>query len=271
MAKQLTFTRYLYNADEVLFSFLENILSQIDINETIYWISEYYYSGFKDESWEFIFKIYDWFYKKKKPLWEKKLKKEHELWLEKKGPISYLLVVINNLFNLKSSPERFIEVAKEYYSINRINVKIEKNTIRWKKNKRLIKKQVKELIKDNDVGEKPRKILKEKRRYYISDTIGCFKLYRYNDNHYINSYLYNWEYHANFSPIWKERIQNYKGEFKEKEIKFPNVELQDKFYEEYGYEPDEQDKETHLKSLRDMKKKVTINKWLKKIYKKIDI
>ena len=71
MAKQLTFTRYLYNADEVLFSFLENPLSQRDINETIFWISEYYYSGYKNESWEFIFKIYDWFYKSEKPLWGK--------------------------------------------------------------------------------------------------------------------------------------------------------------------------------------------------------
>ena len=34
-----------------------------------------------------------------------KIKKEHDLWLENKGPISYLLVVINNIFNLKSSPK----------------------------------------------------------------------------------------------------------------------------------------------------------------------
>ena len=69
MAKQLTFTRFLYNADEVLFSFLESLLLKKDINRTIFWISEYYYSGFKDESWKFIFTIYDWFYKEMKPKW----------------------------------------------------------------------------------------------------------------------------------------------------------------------------------------------------------
>ena len=270
MAKQLIFTRYLYNADEVLFSFIECLLSQNDINKCMFWISEYYYSGFKDESWEYIFKIYEWFYKEEKPLWEKKIKKEHQLWLENKGPISYLLVVINNLFNVKSSPKKFIEIAKEYYKINRINVKKDRSNISWKKYKVLIRKQVKDMIKDNRVGEKVWRILKEKRKYYISDTIGCFELDRREKDH-INSYLYEWEYHANFSPVWKKRIENYKGYFENKELIFPNDELQENFYEKYGYEPDEQNIDTHMKSLREMKGKVTMNKWLKKIYKKIDI
>ena len=113
--------------------------------------------------------------------------------------------------------------------------------------------------------------IKEKRKYEISDTIGCFKLDRYDDEHYINSYLYNWEYYANFSPIWRKRIENHCGKFEGKELKFDNIDLQEKFYEKYGYEPDEQDMKTHMKSVRDMKEKVTMNKWLKKIYKKIDI
>ena len=76
MAKQLTFKKFLYNADEVLFSFLECLLLRKDINQTIYWIGEYYYSGFKDESWKYIFTIYNWFYKENffEPKWEKKLK-----------------------------------------------------------------------------------------------------------------------------------------------------------------------------------------------------
>ena len=121
------------------------------------------------------------------------------------------------------------------------------------------------------MGEKPRNILKEKRKYYISDTIGYFKLDRYNNENYVEAYLYDWEYYANFSPIWRKRIENHKGKFEGKELKFDDIDLQEKFYEKYGYEPDEQNIETHMKSLRDMKKKVTINKWLKKIYKKIDI
>lgn len=271
MAKQLTFTRYLYNADEVLFSFLESLLAKKDIKKTIFWISEYYYSGFKDESWKFIFTIYNWFYKEMKPKWEKKINVEYDLWLQNKGPISYLLVVINNLFSIQSSPKRFIEIAKEYYEINRINVKKENNRISWKKNKRLVNKQSKMLIEDNDMGEKAWKILKKKRKYEISNTIGCFKLDRDRDEHYIKSYLYDWEYYANFSPIWRKRIETHKGIFEGKELKFDNIDLQEKFYESYGFEPDEQDMETHMKSIRSMKEKVTMNKWLKYIYKKIDI
>ena len=91
-----------------------------------------------------------------------KIKVEYDLWLENKGPISYLLVVINNLFSIGSSPKRFIEVAKEYYKINRINVKKDNTRISWKKNKRLVKKPNKMLIEDNDMGEKAWKILKKK-------------------------------------------------------------------------------------------------------------
>ena len=60
------------------------------------------------------------------------------------------------------------------------------------------------------------------------------------------------------------RIEIHEGKFEGKELKFDNIDLQEKFYEEYGYEPDEQDMLTHLKSLRDMKEKLTMNKWLKK-------
>jgi len=62
-------------------------------------------------------------------------------------------------------------------------------------------------------------------------------------------YWYNWEYYASFSPVWYKRIQGCKGvlDHQKKTVKFPDNEEHvwpEKFYHDYGYEPDEQSRET---------------------------
>jgi hypothetical protein len=74
--------------------------------------------------------------------------------------------------------------------------------------------------------------------------LSLFKLKReiYKESNIKNEYNYHWEYHASFSPIWKNRIEKYKGfkNHEEKQIEFLNDDLLEEFYSEYGYEPDEQ-------------------------------
>ena len=52
----IVFTRYLYLKDEVTISLLVNILQKND--DAIFWAYELYYSGFKHELFDFIWKIY---------------------------------------------------------------------------------------------------------------------------------------------------------------------------------------------------------------------
>jgi len=109
------------------------------------------------------------------------------------------------------------------------------------------------------------KTLKQKRKYSISKNIGCFELerYKYNLN---NMFWYNWEYFAYKSPLWKKRFDKYKIKVddKNKKIIFLDEEQEEKFYEEYNYEPDEQSKETQEKSTLQIKK-ISYKKWLKLI------
>jgi hypothetical protein len=68
-------------------------------------------------------------------------------------------------------------------------------------------------------------------------------------------YYYNWLYHASFSPIWLERIQKYGGkiDYDRQTVKFqedPNDDLMQEFYGHFGYEPDEQTRETQEKSIQ---------------------
>ena len=121
------------------------------------------------------------------------------------------------------------------------------------------------------------KTLKEKRLYPINDLIGSFKLARFKNetdvvnvwnesfgyicddiDRYKSAYLHHWEYYANKTPFWNEIFINYDVSFKKKEIQFPNNDILDEFYETYGFEPDEQNIETQMKSIKSIKP-ITIN------------
>ena len=58
----MKFTRYLYNTDEVLLTLLEALLKQKSVDECYFWVYEYYESGFHNETWDFIWKVYYDFY-----------------------------------------------------------------------------------------------------------------------------------------------------------------------------------------------------------------
>ena len=71
----------------------------------------------------------------------------------------------------------------------------------------------------------------------------------------INIYYYNWLYYASFSPIWSERIQKYGGKLNHERqtVEFqedPDDDLMQEFYGQFGYEPDEQTRETQEKSIQ---------------------
>ena len=72
-----------------------------------------------------------------------------------------------------------------------------------------------------------------------------------------HAYLNNWLYYASFSPIWLQRIKSCNGSIDSltKKVVFETEEYEEKFYEEYGYEPDEQKIEVQNKSIQQIYKK----------------
>jgi len=113
---------------------------------------------------------------------------------------------------------------------------------------------------------KPNKVLKMMRKYSI-DEYGFLSLFSMRrDMKFVQEcYFYDWLYYASFPPIWKSRIEKYKGKYNNdlKKIEF-NEEEEEKFYDEFNYEPDEQPIEVEQKH--------TINtgnsKWIE-FYKKL--
>ena len=110
------------------------------------------------------------------------------------------------------------------------------------------------------------KTLSKKRLYGISSNTGCFKLCR-DDLDLNNEFWYHWEYYAYKSPLWKNRFDKCKIKIndKKKTIKFEDENEYEEFYEEYGYEPDEQSKEVQEKSIKEIGKN-TLKNWINDIF-----
>ena len=62
------------------------------------------------------------------------------------------------------------------------------------------------------------------------------------------AYRVNWLYYAIQTPCWADRLQNADVDDDEKEVTFKTDEEHEAFYEEYGYEPDEQPLEIQQKA-----------------------
>ena len=109
------------------------------------------------------------------------------------------------------------------------------------------------------------KTLTLRRKYGVSSNIGCFKLARDNVD-LKNEFWYHWEYYAYRCPLWKSRFDKCKINIddEKKEIVFEDEDEYEEFYELYGYEPDEQSKETQEKSTKVLKKR-KLNEWLEDV------
>jgi len=88
--------------------------------------------------------------------------------------------------------------------------------------------------------------------YGIDDLkwLGLFKLKR-NKYNLPEKYWRHWEYHAYFSPLWFQRIMEYGGypDYDKKTIEFSDDDELERFYANYGLEPDEQKKDVQEKSI----------------------
>ena len=94
--------------------------------------------------------------------------------------------------------------------------------------------------------------------------LSLFQLKR-ETNNIIQAYRDQWLYYSSFSPLWKERIEKHHGQIdkENKKIIFEEQEDSDDneqaFYDEFGYEPDEQKREIQNKTIQEIKREKT---WL---------
>ena len=111
----MKFTRYLYNTDEVLLTLLEALLKQKSVEECYFWVYEYYESGFHNETWDFIWKVYYDFYAIGFPKFEKKIKTMYNKW-KKTNDFMFVTHVVRNLHKCSNNIDYRVFLSRIYYS-----------------------------------------------------------------------------------------------------------------------------------------------------------
>jgi hypothetical protein len=327
----IALSKHLYIVDDLKWSFMDAILNK-RIKEAIFWITEYYESGYRKESWQLLYVVYTCFYFTKNSFYENKMNNAYKKWgndsnfkhiLEvvyrffKMGNFNFEFfgIIVSNLKHKKinkkvdnsllkrlnlNSKHMYVSllidleekhykniwfwihfdfdcvcgIIKRYYneiSFNntRINdIKMQLLMFVYRQNEKKVKRKNFKICIRKDLLSfyyklqtiqkcEPHKLLKRMRLYTVPTSIGCFNLERFNYEleEIRESYFYNWEYMANGSPFWRKRFESWGVEFNESgKIEFMNVDVEEKFYEKFNYEPDEQSNETHKRFLFEIKK-----------------
>jgi hypothetical protein len=111
-----------------------------------------------------------------------------------------------------------------------------------------------ETIITNKINYQPYKILSLGCIYPIDkyNYLSLFSISRNYQKNPLNIYHYSWLYYSSFTPVWSKRILECNGIINHelKTVSFENYEDEEKFYDNYGYEPDEQKIEVQHKNIQ---------------------
>ena len=115
MTTTLVFTRYLYNYDEVILSGLECLLKHTKLEECYFWFYEIYSSGYVDEIWNILWKIYYDFYAEKNGNFERKMKQYYRGWKNKKS-FKQVMNVLRTLHTFHKRTSGRVFMMRIFYS-----------------------------------------------------------------------------------------------------------------------------------------------------------
>ena len=244
---QITFTRYLYIKDEVEYALVLSLINQN--NSCLFWAYELYHSGFQLELFDFLWKTYEEFYAKSNPNFRNYFEKKQQEWSSKSLNVSERDDVI--IGNIVHNLMRRTSQVPPKTTAKKTTVKKEKRLYVVLNEDEL--SMYKTITASKDIQH--HKILQKAVLHNSneSDSLHLFPLKRrvvsYDDLK--NMYHYHWEYFASFSPVWKARINQYGGlvNHDERKIVFEDEQTSQEFYNNYGYEPDEQPMEIQEKNI----------------------
>lgn len=234
MTDEVILTRYLYNYVEVRQSLFISFLNH-DIEESLYWAYELYYSGYKNIFIEFLIDIYLILYKLDNPEMEQLFMKQLDILRIDNDE----LLFGNIIATLATRQYNLQKFCKKYLHIDTIH------TISEKKPKLLVN-LTKEFIEqyktktDNCVYRTLRNVIKYPIRKNMNKLFNASSIFDYDPMR--NIYHNEWLYFTRKCPIWSERISEYNGisDDTNKTIVFPSDDEFEEFYEKWNYEPDEQ-------------------------------
>lgn len=244
MTKQLVFTRYLYSKEQVYHSLIIALLEKA-LDEALFWTYELYFSRFQEELYTFIESIYDMFYKLSNPSGLKKcIEKFYNKW--RKNPQQHHLFgsMIRNLLCRPYNVNQFMETFKDVKCWPYDPSIKQSKFICINMNPEDIK--IYETVKEES-GRGPF-VLRNACRFPIRKNIMNIFVCMVPD--ITEEYRMHWIYHCWNCPLWRERIEKYKGSINHEmlSVDFEDDDA-DAFYDFYYYDPDEQSLEVQERSI----------------------
>lgn len=238
-----TLTRYLYSRIEVKQSLFVSLL-QRDVEQALFWGYELYYSGFQEESFEFITDIYDEIYAELNPTLKSVITNLIEDWetCEDNSKDCNLGSIIYTLSQRKYNLVNFVK-TKLSYTITKDStpeVVIPECIIHLLPEHIEKYKTHRVSIKD---GENAFDVLKNIKLYpTIKEYNNLFDTCMPDEFAEIyKSDIKTWLFYASESPLWLSRIEKYEGtiDYENQIVYFKNEDNEQQFSELWNYEPNE--------------------------------
>ena len=142
-------TKNLYFKNDVKWALFDSLINKNE-DQTIFWLGEYYESGYKNETWQIIYVFYSCYYAKYYPNIKKNIDREYKKWLNNQD-VKYLLKIIFYIFKLKNKDDEFYKLFMcKLVKKKKITDKTDKKTIKELESRTNIKmsKKHKDFIKN---------------------------------------------------------------------------------------------------------------------------
>jgi len=229
---EVAFTRYLYPKVFVKQSIMLALLDH-NYDEVMFWTYELYFSGFEDETYDFIFKLYHDIYCYDNPKLIKFMEFTRDVWYE--SSLQYWLIgsIVATLCYCNYRLDKFVE---NYFKVHCSHI--------LQPPKRLVIIQLREQdireYKINRHVDPPRNYLGLVCKYPIRNNVNRLFMSDIPDLH--NKWYYNWEFYAGQSPLWQERFEDFHARIsmRDQKVIFEDEDWSEAFYERWNLEPDEQ-------------------------------
>jgi hypothetical protein len=248
-------TRYLYIKEEVLISLTIAIIEK-NREEALFWAYELYWSGFQEETFEFLMSCYWELFETLNPRLKTFLQSQFDSWKQDHNKHWTLGTIVRNLAD-----------KSRKFQVDTFALKVSPTPESKIKDHRFYIELCDDDITQYDTispiqGELPRltlgKVCRFSTRKEYNDIFGTGHK-SLTQKEILNTSTMKWDYYASFSPVWKERIEDHNGKIDDvsKCVVFDDDDDREEFYDRYGYEPDEQSidilsKITHVKPVVQM-------------------
>ena len=253
--ESLVLTRYLFSLGEVRQSLYIEILER-NYEAALYWCYELYWSGYIEETFEFLLNAYDEVFEVN-DLFKDKFEREYKKWKDDNSLHETIGNIVINMCFRKYNISKFI---LKYFKLNCREKEIENKESLLYIN--LSKLDIKEYETVNQVNNY--KVLKEVCKYDLRTEVNKIFEYEIDKNEQLEKVRLNWEIYAYNCPYWNSKMREYGGYLDNNKLKFNKVENEEEFYNLYDLELDEQPKWVQDRCIGKEKKNITIKKFIEK-------